>query len=72
MSETDVGDNSYIFDYLMFHRYVRIVLIEMEQKLIVMCFEHIYQELRSIYSMAIFKGSGDNLDGYFQYHVIRE
>ena len=48
------------------------VLIEMEQKLIVMCFEHIYQELRTIYSMAIFKGSGEKLDGYFQYHVIRE
>ena len=42
----------------MFHRYVRIVLIEMEQKLIVMCFEDIYHELRTIYSMAIFKGSG--------------
>ena len=57
----------------MFHRYVRIVLIEMEQKLIVMCFEHnvIYHELRTIYSMAIFKGSGEKLDGYFQYNVIR-
>ena len=43
----------------MFHRYVRIVLIEMEHKLIVMCFEHIYHELRTIYSMAIFKGSGE-------------
>ena len=57
---------------IVFQRYVRIVLIEMEQKLIVMCFEHIYQELRTIYSIAIFKGSGEKLDGYFQYHVIRE
>ena len=56
----------------MFQRYVRIVLLKMDQKLIVMCFEHIYQELRTIYSMAIFKGSGENLDGYFKYQVIRE
>ena len=57
---------------IVFRRYVRIVLIKMDQKLIVMCFEHIYQELRTIYSMAIFKGSGENLDGYFKYQVIRE
>ena len=56
----------------MFRKYIRIVLFEMEQKLIVMCFEHIYQELRTIYSMAIFKGSGENLNGYFKYDVIRE